>query len=821
MNETNNQNANPYPPVQGSNVAEQGHTVNVRFLFNKYILRHWYLYVYTLTLAMITAYFYNWYATPIYFSSSTVLIKDDKQKYNGDDLLAQLNTFNSEGGIENEIGIIRSRQLIYKALQELDFEKIYVLKGDVKTSELFSETPIRLVDDTLYPAAFNATMHLTVVDDHKYKLAYMHPSGEFVGYYLFGKTIQTKLGVFSFIKTDRFIDSSFASPSYEKRNFAIRLRPLDALTDQYQTGLKVDKVSKQASLLQISVQGAVPPKNEAFLNKLCNLYIQKGIEVKNEYAVNTLRFIDEQLQILTRDIDVNEASVEDFRVKRGITDLSIEATSYLEAVKNFDVKISETQVQLSFLDYLEGYVVKGKELTGNLSPASILINDALLQNLVIKLNELENRRKAQLTLAKSDNPLLVGLNMEIQNTRGSLLENIRSLRNGLRASLNEAITQKNAVQGKMRLLPGAQRELQSLLRGSNIKETLYSYLLTKRAETAILLASTTADNRIIDVARTFEKPLKPIKSLSYSIAIILGLIIPALIIYIRDIMNDKLNDRYDLERQTSIPILGMIGLSASKSSLVVTEKPNSHISEAFRSIRTNLQYFNPNKKQNVIMITSSISGEGKSFCSVNLAVMLSMSGRKTILVGCDLRKPKITVGFDFTSDTGLSNYLIGIANEKEIIQKSGATPNLDVILSGPKPPNPSELIISSRMDELFEYLKLHYDNIILDTPPIGLITDAMVLSKYSDIKIYIVRQGVTRRHHMNFINKLYNESKITNLCIIMNAMKANNRSYGYGYEYAYGYGYGYGYGYYEEDRSERGLRNTFKNILKSKKKKKA
>src|SRR6187549_3881776 len=210
MNENNNQNANPYPPVKGSNVVEQGHTVNVRFLFNKYILRHWYLYVYTLTLAMITAYFYNWYATPIYFTSSTLLIKDDKQKYNGDDLLAQLNTFNSEGGIENEIGIIRSRQLIFKALQELDFEKSYILNGDVKSSELFAEAPIRLIDDSLYSSAFNTTMQIHVVDDRKFKLTYMHPTGEYVGYYLFGKTFKTKLGVFSIIKTDKFIDSSYA-----------------------------------------------------------------------------------------------------------------------------------------------------------------------------------------------------------------------------------------------------------------------------------------------------------------------------------------------------------------------------------------------------------------------------------------------------------------------------------------------------------------------------------------------------------------------------------------------------------------------------------
>ena len=772
--------------------SETQSQVNLKFLFNKFFLRHWYLYVYTLTLGMITAYFYNWYSTPIYFSSCTVLVKDDKQKYNGNDLFSQLNNFNTEGGIETEIGIIRSREMIYKTLEELGYNKSYFLKGEIKTSEIYKDSPIQLVEDTMYSMAPSTSLNVEILDAKKYKISYNHPSGPQIGYYLFGKNINTKIGQFKIEKTDKFKDEAYSRAAYTKRRIIIRFNSIENLTVIYQTALKVEKVSKLSTILQASIQGPVPAKNEDFLNKLFEFYIAKGIEFKNEYAVNTLQFIDEQVELLTQQIDVNEASVEQFRVKKGITDLSVEASSYLESVKNFDGKISELQVQLSFLDYLQRYVSQGKELSGNISPGSILVNDPLLTNLILKMNELENKRKSQLSLAKQENPLLVGLNIEIQNTKAALIENIKSLSNGLRSSLNEAMSQKGQVQGKLRLLPGAQRELQTLMRGSNIKETLYSYLLQKRAETAIILASTTADNRVVDTSRTFFKPLKPVKSLSYSIAIVLGLLIPGILIYTRDLLNDKIIDRYDLERQTNIPMLGMIGLSASKANLVVTEKPNSHISEAFRSIRTNLQYFNQNKDQKIIMVTSSISSEGKSFCSLNLAVMLAMSGRRTILVGCDLRKPKITVGFDFVSEIGLSNYLIGLNTEKEVIQNSGSIPNLDIILSGPKPPNPSELIISPRMDELFVFLKANYDNIILDTPPVGLITDATVLSKYTDINIYVVRQGVTRRHHLSFVNKLYNEGKLKNLCIILNAMKANNRSYGYGYEYSYGYGYGYG-----------------------------
>jgi len=811
----------PYPNQQQAiDTSDSNGQINLKQIFYKFFLKHWYLYVYTLTLALITAYFYNWYATPIYYTSCTVLIKDDKKKYNNDDLLSQLNSFNSIGGIENEIGIIRSRTLISKTIEELELTKSYFLKGDIKTTEVYKDIPIKLNEDTLSPSIYSTPLNISIINSKKFKLTYFSKGKEYIGYYLFDRKIKTTIGKFSIDKTESFDDKTFNNLSYDKRNYSIRLNSVELLANNYQSSLKADPISKQSSMLQISIQGPVTAKNEAFLDKICELYVKKGIDTKNEYAVNTLKFIDEQLELLTQDIDMNEANVEKFRVTRGITDLGVEATSFLESVKNFDIQISELQVQLSFLDYLEKYVSDGKVMAGSISPGSILVDDPLLKNLVLRLNELENKRKSALNLSKADNPLMVSMNIEIQNTRAALLENIKSLRSGLKVSLNEAMSQKGAVQGKLRLLPSAQRELQTMMRGSNIKETLYSYLLQKKAETAILLASTTADNRVIDTAKTFLKPLEPVKSLSYSIAVILGLIFPALIIYIKDLLNDKIIERFDVEKITNIPILGMIGLSASKNNLVVSEKPNSHISEAFRSIRTNLQYFNPNSTKNSIMLTSSISSEGKSFCSVNLAVMLAMSGRKTVLVSCDLRKPKFTIGFDFTSEVGLSNYLIGVATIDEIIQNTGSIPNLNVILSGPKPPNSSELIISPKMDELFAILRERYDNIILDTPPIGLITDAMVLSKYTDINIYVVRQGVTRKQHLNFINKLYTEGKIKNTCIILNAIKAANKSYGYGYEYSYGYGYGYGYGYYEDDATNSSFGSTLKSLFKSKKSKK-
>ena len=430
MNHHPDSNPNEYKVSNPNNPNEQQNDnngqINFGQLFNKYILRYWYLYVYTLSIALVTSYFYNWYADRVYYTSCTVLIKDDKQRINSTDLLTQLDAFNNEGGIENEIGILRSRLLISKTIEELELYKSYSLIGDVKTTEVYAENPIRLKEDTLYTLAYSTKIELEVINSNKYKLKFRSGSTEHIGYYLFGRKISNKLGIFSVDATPYFHNNPYDDAKYNKRKFSIRISDKDALTDLYQSALKADPISKQASMLQLSIQGATPSKNEAFLNKLCALYVQKGIEVKNEYAVNTLSFIDEQLRLLTGEIDANENNVEHFRVSRGITDLSIEANSFLESIKNFDIQISELQVQQSFLDYLEKYVTTdNKNLTGNISPASILVKDPLLQSLVLKLNELENKKKSQANLAKADNPIMVSLNTEISNTKASLLENIK------------------------------------------------------------------------------------------------------------------------------------------------------------------------------------------------------------------------------------------------------------------------------------------------------------------------------------------------------------------------------------------------------------
>ncbi len=429
------------------------------------------------------------------------------------------------------------------------------------------------------------------------------------------------------------------------------------------------------------------------------------------------------------------------------------------------------------------------------------ITDPLLTILITQLSDLQNQRKSQLNSTKPDNPIIISLNIQIQNTREDLLENVRSIKDGLAASRRQAELQLNRIQSKIKTVPKTQRALLGMERQATIREGLYNYLLQKKAETAIMLASTISDNRVVDSARASYQPVKPVPNQTYTIAILLGLLLPGLFVYIKDVLNDKINDVSDLENTTNIPILGMVGYSSDNTSLVVADKPESFIAESFRSIRTNIQYFaNQSGKCIKVLVTSSVSAEGKSFCAANLSAIYAMSGKRVVLVNGDLRKPKKNEELHLGSEIGISNYLIGNVEMKDIIQKSPKVPNLDIILSGPKPPNPSELILNSRMDMFFEYLEANYDVIIVDSPPIGIVTDGLLLSKYVDSTIYIIRQNVTRKHNIEFINTLYNDQKLPNLSVIFNAVKVNS---GLGYGYGHGYGYGYGYGYYEDDDTKK------------------
>ncbi|HMT28124.1 MAG TPA: polysaccharide biosynthesis tyrosine autokinase, partial [Bacteroidia bacterium] len=716
-----------------------------------------------------------------------LLIKDDKRNLYNQDLLAQVSNIDNTGGIDNEIELIQSRSMIAKTMRRLDFEVSYFQQISIKRTELYKRTPIKLSYDSIAFNTYEKPLHVRIVNDKSYEITYQDKSKseEVTKTYDFGDQIINSIGKFTIEKTDKFKDNNYLNPEYEKREFVIVIHNFDNLVDKYTKGLDIQYVSKKATVLQLSFKDPVPGKAGDFLNMLLEVYIQSGIDHKNEIATNSLNFIDDQLELITADLKSSEEDLELFKTEKGITDIGTEAQAFLGSVQVYDEKISEIDIQISFLNYLEKYIVEDKQLD-KISPASLGIADPLLTKLITQLSDLQNQRKSQLNSTKPDNPIIVSLDIQIQNTKADLLENVRSIKDGLAASKRQAEVQLNRIQGKIKTVPKTQRQLVGMERQATIREGLYNYLLQKKAETAIMLASTISDNRVVDSARASYKPVNPVPNQTYTIAILLGLLIPAAFVYLKDVLNDKVKDKSDLENSTNIPILGVVGYSNTHSNMVVVEKPESFISESFRSIRTNIQYFAGHKDKTIrVLVTSSVSSEGKSFCAANLSAIYAISGKKVVLVNGDLRKPKKNEEMNLASDIGISNYLIGNADMPSIIQSSPNVPNLDIILSGPKPPNPAELILSARMEQFFAYLNDHYDVIIVDSPPIGIVTDGLLLSKYVESTIYIIRQNVTRKYNIDFINSLYQENKLPNLSVIFNAVKAGPM---------YGYGTGYGYG---------------------------
>lgn len=730
------------------------------FVFH-YILRFWYLYIITICLSLVIAYYYNWYTTPVYRASCSVLIKLPAKSSDATDFLMQMESYTTDRNIQNEIELLKSRTLILKTIRDLNLDASFYLQGNVKTSERYNNCPFKVTIDSLKYLSYSEPVYISVLNESKFRLSFTNQQKDetFEKDLRFGEKIQSDLGVFTVDKTDHFSNVLFNDQDYEKRDFILKFQTFESLIEKYSPALKVEPLSKQSSILQMTFEDAVPEKAVDFLNKLIEVWIANGIDEKNQIVRNTLEFIDEQLELISKDLSEIETSLEQFKAEKGITDLGAEANTYLGSVKDYDTKISEIELQISFLNYIEKYVRQNKDIK-EISPTSIGINDPILLKLMNQLSEVENKRNQLLLSAREDNPAIISINAQSRNLRNSLLETIKSTRDALNDSKNQAYAQLGRIEGKIRVIPGSQRQLVTIQRQNQLKESLYTYLMQKRAEYAIVLASTTSDNRIVDIAHVSSNPVKPVKAQVYAIALFLALVFPLAFAYSKEIFDDKIIDKNHLESNTKIPLLGIVGYNNDSLELVVQRNPKSQIAEAFRSIRTNLQFFYPpGNKCNVVLITSSISSEGKSFCALNLASIIALSGKKTVLVGFDLRKPKSPDRFDLKSNIGVSSYLIGAATEKEIIQASGVE-NLSFILSGPKPPNPSELMMNERMDLFFDYLKKEFDCVILDSPPLGLITDAMLLSKYANATVYVVRQNVTRKGHLDIVNKLHKEGKI-------------------------------------------------------------
>ena len=796
------------------NYQEKNEQIDVKEILEKYY-QYWCFFIIAIVMSIFIGFLFLRYSPKVYNASTTILVKDENNTSLGsDNIIDGIDLFGKNRNIKNEIGILRSFSLVKQTLKEVDFNISYLIEGKLTSVDIYSRSPFKIVLDSNHLQSLEVKFYVTLISKDEFVIETKVESGQF--YNLIEESyLRSSDVVFNYEeyhKFDQWIESDYFKFKLEKKdftlydeenwnNYAFVINDINSLTEKFLKRIKIKEIEKDASILKVSLEGNNTIKIADFLDAFSKNYLQIGLNEKNEIATNTISFINNQLIEIRDSLTNIESVLEKFKTENPKIELSKKEYGAFYQIQKLEEEQAILKLNNKYYISLKDYLIKNDNIENILSPSSMGINDPLLNNLILELSRLYSEFEITSQNTKSIHPAVKSLKNQITITKGKILENIENIIISSELSLNDIENRINEFDKLINTLPESERKLVRIQRKYNLNETTYTYLLEKRAEASIAKAGNVADNKIIDKARlSSQDPISPNSRSIYIISIFFGIIIPGIWITAKDLLNDKINSKKDVKKLCDIPILGSITHNNKGTNLVVQNHPKSAISESLRTIRTNIQYLSSDKEQKVICVSSSISGEGKSFCSMNLSSILASTNNKTVLIGADMRKPKIFDDFELNNDTGLSSYLIGVSTLKEVTQKTNDE-NLDIIISGPIPPNPAELLEKKIMTDLLIELKKTYKYIIIDTPPIGLVTDGQILMNKSDINLLMVRQGYTTKQMVANINEITQKNNIKNLNIILNDVKSYNSKYGYQY----------GYGYYEEDLN---LNNKSKWTLK-------
>jgi tyrosine-protein kinase Etk/Wzc len=739
-----------------SNDIYQEESIDFKALFFKFY-RHWLFFVVTVFVALAVAFLFNKYTNSVYEVTTTVLV-ENKSSSDAQSLLG-LGFGNNLQNLQNEIGKLKSYKLSYQTITNLDFEVSYYGEDNFLTKELYNESPFFVEFDKEHTQTLSLNFFVNIESNAKFKLSAEGENLQLFDYssnkklkdiilpqinlsdsYRFGEWIQSESFKFRIMLNNNF--------DYKKdlnKNFYFVFNSINSLVGRYRN-FEIEPINKESSVILIKLKGNNINKMVDFLNKLTEVYLNMELEKKNQIANKTIEFIDTQLITITDNLDSAELNLQNFRTENDLMNIDFQSTQAFEQMEILTQKKAELLLSDKYYQSLRDYIQNKDDIDDIIVPSALGINDPFTNGIINALIVLYEERAELLYGTTEKNPAVKQLDKKIKKRKESLLENIDNLLKASQISIKDIDERINTLSAEINKLPLTQRRLFTMERQFELSNTMYVYLLKKRSEAQITSASNQPDNEIIDQARAeaVGSPVYPRKSLNYLIALILGLLLPVAYILGKEYFNDKIIERKDVENITKLPILGHTLHSDRESKIAVAAAPKSSIAESFRSIRTNLKYLSKGKDKQVILITSDIVGAGKTYTSINLSSVYAMYNKKTLLIGFDLRKPRIFQDFELHNTKGLASYLINKHELDEIIQKSSIK-NLDIIMSGPVPPNPAELMGSPKTKELMAQLKEKYDYIIIDTPPVGLVTDAFLLMEYADTTLFIVRQNFTHK----------------------------------------------------------------------------
>ena len=772
------------------------------------VLSNWKWFLVTIPLGFVIAYYVNISTEKQYSLSSTIAINEMQNPL----FSSSTNIAFNWGGVSDKVESIRrvisSRSHNEQVVSELRFYINYLQEGRFRVEDMYGKTPFVVRLEPNQFQLINKLIKIDFIDNQRFKLSvdFEDSKKEKIANYdsdlIYTYNVTNSLFTKEF-ELDKPINLPFLNLTLESlegfgnkegESFIIRFQSLNDAVKTY-SRVKATLINN-TSLLNVSSLGSNKKRLVDYINKSVVLLIKNELELKTNYASQTLSFIDEQFKNTQDSLQLIEDDIGKYKEAKDIYNLSAEGSQIFSQTINLDMSQISFVERLEYYENLENYINTSQSYSNITAPAVINIEDATISPKITTLTQLSAQKEKLQTEVTDNHPTLITINQEIETAKKVLLENILSVKKVIKLSLKNSKQRLNNYNYQLKKLPVKEQKLLAYQRKYAMTETNYKYLLQKRYEADIAIAASVSDITVLDKAKdTGQISSEPRTSFNYVIALLLSVILPLFVLITLEIIDTKIHTVEEIEGLTSIPILGVVGRSIAINNLAVFLKPKSVVSEAFRALRSNLFFlFDRNKigQSKTILITSSIGGEGKTFVSINLSSVFAMSGKKTVIVGLDLRKPKIFDDFDLKNDVGVVNYLIGNMSINQIIQKTKIE-NLDFISAGPIPPNPSELLLSNATSELIEHLKKEYDYVILDSPPIGLVSDALELLKYADTTLYIVRQNFTHKGMLKMINDKYKNHELSKLTIVLNNFKVKS-NYGYGY----GYGYGTNYGYQEE-----------------------
>ncbi|MFO7657779.1 MAG: polysaccharide biosynthesis tyrosine autokinase [Bacteroidales bacterium] len=797
-------------------------SINYKKIFQK-LLGYKKNYIYCIITFLFIAFLINRYSIPIYKNHTVVFVsknQDNSFLASPTGMSMNFGMFTGQNIMDNEIEILKSFTLVKDVINSLDLKASYFsykksALGDMlkdtpftRKRELYKESPIRVNVDQSFAQPVYVDFYIKILNSESFEITVYGENVQMYNYiddrvvsiaddiifnkrFNFGDKIQTKYFNITIIKSIAF-DENFS----KNNTLFFFLNDLNSLTMEYVGNMTAEPTSQTSTLARISFKGSHSERITDFLNALTAQYMERNLNKKNKTAMSTVDFIDTQISSIADSLSIAEDKLRTFRTSHQVMDLSFQGQQVFEKLNTLETEKALINTQRRYYTFLKEYLDNNSEISDIVAPSSMGVVDPILTNLIGQLIALNAERASG---ASAQSIYLSGLNLKIDNIRKTIRENVSNSLTTLNNSLNEINYRINSLSGQISQMPKTELQLKGIERKFKLNDVIYTFLLQKRSEAQIARASSMPDYEIIDPARTVVAyPVTPKKMLNLLIAILLGMVIPTSVIMGRDFFNNRINDPEEIEAMTQLPILGKVFRNYRKTNLVVSQYPNSSVTESFRAVRTNFQFFSGSGQKQVLLLTSTSSGEGKSFCSINLASAFALNGHRTVLLEFDLRRPKIHQEFGSSNMIGISSYLIDKAVVEDIIMPTQIE-NLDLISAGPAAPNPAELIASEKTQELLLRLKEMYDFIIIDSAPAGILTETYQLMKSADVNIFVTRMETTLREAFKNTLKILETNKFANLVLLLNDVNVQRDAYKYGYDNKY----------YTDDRKRGFFRRLF------------